>query len=102
MAEHVVIGAGAALSIAMPNTNMSAQAAASGLCMDSSLGMSHEAERSEAQPAHFTVIASPLRSAETISPDWWPVSESTAPFSLVSTIAPAPALPTAAPTPPAP
>src|SRR3981081_1319189 len=46
-------------------------------------------------------IASPLRSAFTIRPVCRPLSCSTAPFSLVSTIARTP-LPTAAPAPPAP
>lgn len=48
--------------------------------------------------AHRTVIARPLRSAATISPAWRPEIASTAPFWLVSTIAPAPA-PTARPAP---
>jgi len=50
--------------------------------------------------AYFTVIAKPLRSALTIAPTELPVSVSTAPFGLVSTIACAPR-PTAAPTLPA-
>lgn len=49
---------------------------------------------------HFTVIARPFRSALTIAPTELPVSESTAPFALVSTIACAPP-PSAAPTFPA-
>src|SRR5262249_57822618 len=46
-------------------------------------------------------ITSPLRSAATISPAWRPDRRSTAPFWLVSTIAPAPA-PIATPAPAAP
>ena len=50
--------------------------------------------------AHFTVITKPLRSALTMAPTELPVSVSTAPFWLVSTIACTPR-PTAAPTLPA-
>jgi hypothetical protein len=50
--------------------------------------------------AYLTVSARPLRSALTIAPTELPVSVSTAPFWLVSTIACAPR-PTAAPTLPA-
>ena len=52
------------------------------------------------QFAYFTVITRPLRSALTIAPTEVPLSVSTAPFWLVSTIACAPR-PTAAPTFPA-
>jgi hypothetical protein len=51
--------------------------------------------------AYLIVIASPLRSALAIRPTCWPVSSSTAPFWLVSTIARAPR-PTASPAPAAP
>src|SRR5215472_11472192 len=47
-------------------------------------------------PAHRIEIAIPLRSADTIRPAWAPTSDSTAPFSLLSTIALAPP-PSAAP-----
>ena len=57
--------------------------------------------KSELARSYRTEITSPLRSAATISPAWRPASVSTAPFWLVSTIAPAPG-PTAAPAPAAP
>ena len=56
--------------------------------------------RERAAFPHLTVIASPLRSALTMAPTEEPVSDSIAPFWLVSTIACAPR-PTAAPTLPA-
>src|SRR5579862_5094892 len=51
-------------------------------------------------PAHFTVMTRPLRSALTMAPTELPVSSSTAPCWLVSTMACAPR-PSAAPTFPA-
>ena len=72
----------------------------SALATKCNAGFQRAEARARRSPAYLTVITRPLRSALTMAPTERPVSVSTAPFWLVSTMACAPR-PTAAPTLPA-